>query len=162
MELGDLVIAVGLLLGLLMGVSACWVWLKHQRFGTGGAVLCLAGVALVGLSIYGRVSIRVGGLEAELEARIDQVAERAELVSAGVVELADRVEVSQRQFVALADALGRTTPARPQAFEAIAAPVEESVRVETEALGTLTRLSERGELELSNRGDLGIARRPPE
>lgn len=146
--IADVVVGAGLLLGALMVVSACWVWIKHQRFGTAGAVLCLSGVVLVGLSVYGRVSFKVGGIEAELEAKVEKIAQRTELASEGVLELADQVNVSQRQFVALAEALEGGEPVSRIRLEAIAAPIEQDVERQPEALRDLTILRERGELAI--------------
>lgn len=146
--MGDAVVVAGLLLGALMVVSACWVWIRHQKFGTAGAVLCLSGVVLVGLSVYSRVSFKVGGIEAELEAKVEKIAQRTELASEGVLELADQVNASQRQFVALADALEEGEPVSRTRLEEIAAPVEQDVERRPEALRDLTILRERGELAI--------------
>jgi hypothetical protein len=111
-------------------------------------VLCLSGVVLVGLSVYGRVSFKVGGVEAELEAKVEKIAQRTELASEGVLELADQVNASQRQFVALAEALEGAEPVSRTRLEEIAAPVAQDVERQPEALRDLTILRERGELAI--------------
>lgn len=146
--MGDVVVGAGLLLGALMVLSACWVWIKHQKFGTAGSVLCVAGVVLVGLSVYGRVSVKVGGVEAQLEAKVEQIAQRAELTSAGILELADQVDASQRQFVELTEALEGEVSVPTRRLEEIAAPIEHSVATQPDALRDLSGLRERGELAI--------------
>lgn len=159
--MGEVVVVAGLLLGALMVVSACWVWIKHQKFGTAGAVLCLSGVVLVGLSVYGRVSFKVGGVEAELEAKVAQIAERTDLASAGVLEVADQLRDTQSRFVALGQVL-QSEPSLPSArIDAITAPVEQQVETEPEALRNLSILRERGELAIEppRREVEGVGRR---
>lgn len=146
--MGDVVVGAGLLLGALMVLSACWVWIKHQKFGTAGSVLCVAGVVLVGLSVYGRVSIKIGGVQADLETQVAQIAQRAELTSVGILELADQVDASQRQFVALTEALEGEVSVPTRRLEEIAAPIEHSAATETHALRDLSVLRDRGELAI--------------
>ncbi|MCK4445636.1 MAG: hypothetical protein KAW56_00985 [Candidatus Marinimicrobia bacterium] len=51
---------VGLILGSLMLIVACWVYLKHQKLGLGGITFSMLGVVLLGMSIWQQVEFSVG------------------------------------------------------------------------------------------------------
>jgi hypothetical protein len=64
----DLVVfIVGLVLGSILLLSVTYVYVKKNKFGTGGTVLALVGVVLVGLFVFARIKIVITGI-AELEA----------------------------------------------------------------------------------------------
>ena len=69
MNVTNMVIIAGLILGSLAIISVCWVWVSKQVMGTGGGVLSFFGVMLVGLSIWSRASVEVSpeGVRAEFE-----------------------------------------------------------------------------------------------
>jgi hypothetical protein len=51
--------AVGIVMGSVAVVSASYVWVKHQRFGVGGAFLSFVGVVLLGLSVWSRARVEI-------------------------------------------------------------------------------------------------------
>src|SRR4051794_4988590 len=52
------VILACLVVGCLAIVSACFHWVRTQRFGTAGAVLSTVGLILVGISVWASVEAR--------------------------------------------------------------------------------------------------------
>lgn len=62
-------IFAGVLVGALSVGSSARAWIKSQAFGLGGSVLTMAGVLLIGLSLYKTVEFNVGdtSLKAEMQ-----------------------------------------------------------------------------------------------
>lgn len=69
---------VGLVLGAVMLASVCFVYIKHQKFGIGGATLSGLAVILVGMSVWPTIKFGFDGQRfwAELE-QAQQVARQA-------------------------------------------------------------------------------------
>src|SRR5690348_2161437 len=80
-------IILGMLLGTLMIVSVVWIWIKQQTFAFGGSILTVFGVVLVGLSIWGTVTVKVspdGAIETTFEQRVATVEAAVQKVDARV------------------------------------------------------------------------------
>ena len=99
--------AVGMLIGSVAVVSASYVWVKHQRFGVGGAFLSFVGVVLLGLSVWSRARIEISedGVLAEferLERQVEEVARTNIRVQGKLDSLQVRLTTGERQFMAMA------------------------------------------------------------
>jgi len=94
MELPDWVIVCGLLLGSVAVISAAWVWVRHRVFGSGGSVLSVVGVILIGLSIWKNVEVRAGadGIEWKFEQLQSRIAETESRVAEAESKAAEAVE----------------------------------------------------------------------
>ena len=102
--------AVGMVMGSVAVVSASYVWVKHQRFGVGGAFLSFVGVVLVGLSVWSRARVEIseGGLLAEFERmqqQLEEVTRTNDRVERNLDSLQIRLAASERQFLAMARVL---------------------------------------------------------
>lgn len=98
---------VGLLIGSVALLAASYVWVKHQRFGSGGAFLTFAGLVLVGLSVWSRARLEVSdeGMVAEFEKLQQEVAELSTAnarLSSSMDSLQGRIVAGERQFESLA------------------------------------------------------------
>lgn len=73
---------VAMVLGALMLVSVCFVYVKHQTFGLGGTCLSGFGVILLGMSVWKTVDVSFDekGVRAKLE-QVESVAKRADTVA---------------------------------------------------------------------------------
>lgn len=96
---------VGIVVGTVAMLTTCLVWFRKQVFGTGGAVLSLFGVMLIGMSVWGSVKITLpGGIEAELETlkgKIEVIAESSQGISDEVRNIAEVTETTRDEFVQL-------------------------------------------------------------
>ncbi len=102
--------AVGMLIGSVAVVSASYVWVKHQRFGMGGAFLSFVGVVLLGLSVWSRARIEISeaGLLAEferLQQQLDDVSRTTELVQGNLDSIHIRLTAGEQQFLEMARVL---------------------------------------------------------
>jgi hypothetical protein len=102
--------AVGMVMGSVAVVSASYVWVKHQRFGVGGAFLSFVGVVLVGLSVWSRARVEIseGGLLAEferLQQQLEEVTRTNDRVQRNLDSLQIRLAANERQFLAMARVL---------------------------------------------------------
>jgi hypothetical protein len=52
-----IVIVISVICGGVLIVSVCMIWIRKQVFGRAGAVLCAAGVILLGLSVWGILEV---------------------------------------------------------------------------------------------------------
>ena len=98
--------AVGMLMGSVAVVAASYVWVKHQRFGVGGAFLSFVGVVLVGLSVWSRARIEIseGGLLAEferLQQQLEEVTRTSDRVQRNLDSLHIRLTAGEQQFLAM-------------------------------------------------------------
>ncbi len=113
---------VGLAIGSIAVLSACWVWVRKQAYGMGGGALSLVGAVLIGMSVWGHVRLGVSeaGLEFEvLKRQVEETAEAARLVAEQVDEVGRAVETSRESFVNLTRALQGRRGLPPAALEAI-------------------------------------------
>ena len=55
-----IVVLVGLVFGGLQITTACYVWIKHRKFGPGGIFLTIFGCILIGLSIWRSIQVDIG------------------------------------------------------------------------------------------------------
>ncbi len=102
--------AVGMIMGSVAVVSASYVWVKHQRFGVGGAFLSFVGVVLLGLSVWSRARVEIseGGLLAEferLQQRLEEVTRTNERVQQNLDSFQIRLTADERQFLEMARVL---------------------------------------------------------
>ena len=102
--------AVGMIMGSVAVVSASYVWVKHQRFGIGGAFLSFVGVVLLGLSVWGRARVEISedGVLAEFERiqqRLEDVTRTNDRVQRDLDSLQIRLTAGEQQFLAMARVL---------------------------------------------------------
>ena len=102
--------AVGMIMGSVAVVSASYVWVKHQRFGIGGAFLSFVGVVLLGLSVWSRARVEISedGVLAEFERiqqRLEAVTRTNDRVQRDLDSLQIRLTASEQQFLAMARVL---------------------------------------------------------
>jgi len=102
--------AVGMIMGSVAVVSASYVWVKHQRFGIGGAFLSFVGVVLLGLSVWSRARVEISedGVLAEFERiqqRLEDVTRTNDRVQRDLDSLQSRLTASEQQFLAMARVL---------------------------------------------------------
>jgi hypothetical protein len=71
MSFDMVVFIVGLVVGSFMIIIVSLVYFKNQKFGTGGTVLSVLGVVLIGLFLWVRIKIVITGV-AEIEADLRQ------------------------------------------------------------------------------------------
>lgn len=151
MDTQALTYLAGIVIGSSAVLCACYVWMKKQVFGMGGSVLSLMGMALMGLSIWSGIHIKVSetGIEADfkrLAEKVEHVALASENLTAEVKTIAETTQTNKTQFVKLATALEsrHTLPARE--IEEIRKPVAAApaldVRRISEAQESLRRARE--------------------
>ncbi len=102
--------AVGMIMGSVAVVSASYVWVKHQRFGIGGAFLSFVGVVLLGLSVWSRARVEISedGVLAEferLQQRLEAVTRINDRVQLDLDSLQIRLTAGEQQFLAMARVL---------------------------------------------------------
>jgi hypothetical protein len=69
MSLDSVVFIVGIVIGSILVLSVTFVYVTKNKFGTGGTVLALIGVVLIGLFVFTKIKITIPGI-AELEADV--------------------------------------------------------------------------------------------
>ena len=67
MSLDMVVFIVGIVIGSILILSVTFVYVTKNKFGTGGTVLALIGLILIGLFVFTKIKIAIPGI-AELEA----------------------------------------------------------------------------------------------
>lgn len=116
-------IIVGLVIGTVAVLGAIWVWVKHQKYGMGGGTLTAVGAVLIGMSVWGQITINVS----EAGVKVDLLRETAEAVSAVAAEvgtMARAVEASRGQFIRLTRELENRAVLPSAALEPIRRSVE--------------------------------------
>jgi hypothetical protein len=107
MNIQTLAFIVGIILGTGALISVFYVWIKKQVFGSGGTVLSLIGVTLVGLSVWSsvRISVTGSGITTEFERLQQQVQKlskaNSELTSSlnDVASIVEQVRVQNLEVV---------------------------------------------------------------
>lgn len=83
---------IGIVIGGIAVLTACVVWYRKQTFGTGGTLLCIVGVVLIGMSVWGSVKIKLpGGVETELLVKIEEQSAKIEEQSAEMKKQSQRI-----------------------------------------------------------------------
>lgn len=105
----SIVYIVGLVLGAILLLSVCYVYVRHQTFKLGSAGLAAFGVILVGMSVWQNISFSIDkdsisvqlekALAAAEEARDEAATAKAEAsrIRTATVQLADTFEVFKTQ-----------------------------------------------------------------
>lgn len=114
MQVQTAAFVAGIVFGAVAVGSSSYVWIRHRQFGLGGTTLSIAGIALLGLSIWSGISIEISkeGVRAEfkrLEQRVDTVVEANEAIAQEAKHLAGIVEVQRRQFIQLTELPGKVS-----------------------------------------------------
>ena len=95
----DIVTVIGLFVGVMMITTVCAVFLRNQTFGVGGSALSMLGTILIGMSVWGNISVSVGadgGITAELtqiRQKVSEISTHNQKIDQSVSEI--RVEVKQ-------------------------------------------------------------------
>lgn len=124
----DVVIIIGLIMGSVTLLTACYVWLRKQVFGLGGGILSLVGVILIGLSLWSNVSIEVseGTIKAEfdrLERQMNDMAHANEAVTEEVGAMWRVVDTNKDQFIQLTQELQTRRTISQERLDEIREPV---------------------------------------
>ncbi len=132
-------IVIGLVLGSVAVLSVCFVWIRRQTFGMGGAVLSLVGVILVGMSVWGKVKVEAseGGLTAEFETiktQVNQVAEANTIVTEELEKAARNIDANRQQFSQLTQVLRERQSINQPQLEAIRRPILKVPRIDMDRL----------------------------
>ena len=136
------VYGIGLALGVTATLSVLWVWIRQQKFGSGGAVLCTMGFLLVSLSIWSAIDFTLpGGMGVKverLEKQLDKVQGATEATSEQLINVAENVETTQEQFVALTDELLKVPAISPTKLQEVQQSVLEARPVDLERLRAIS------------------------
>lgn len=118
----------GVATGTVLLLSVAWVWIKKQTFGMGGAVMCMSGIALVGLTVWrslqfeitengfiARFSQQLADLNAKVEqndSALDTIATTNAELSRDMGALNESITSTTQQFQVLTEQLAasRTLP----------------------------------------------------
>jgi len=73
------VFTVALVLGSIILVTVCWVYIQHQAFGFGGTVLTVSAVVLLGMSVWRNIDVSVS--EKGFQAKLEQVENKIRAVA---------------------------------------------------------------------------------
>lgn len=90
MDIKNSVLTVGLLMGSLMILSVCFAYVRGRPFGTGGIVLTIGGVILIGLSVFSRISLSVS--DEGFEARIQSIEHKVGAVEEKNASVTERLK----------------------------------------------------------------------
>jgi hypothetical protein len=100
------IIAIALVVGILLGTlflgAVLWIYIRDKKIGWGGIFLCLIGVILLGLSLWGtiEISISASGIKAKfnaLETRVNTVQDRVSTVQDRVSTVQNMVKSTDSQ-----------------------------------------------------------------
>jgi septal ring factor EnvC (AmiA/AmiB activator) len=153
MDITNMVFVTGMVLGSLIIVSVCWVWVRKQVLGAGGGALSFFGVMLVGLSVWSsaRVEVTPEGFRAEferLQKEVNQVAVRSQKISDDVLVMsetskeitrevkavADNIDINRAQFLQLTNALKQKRTLNVDQINAINKPVADAPKINRRVL----------------------------
>ena len=115
---------VGIVLGSAAIICACYVWVRQRLFALGGSVLTVAGIALIGLSLWSSIQIDITkeGIKAQfdtLKHQLGEVAQAAQEVSEEAHKTAEAAESSREQVVVITRALETTHSLPPDQMNRI-------------------------------------------
>ena len=115
--------------------TACWVWAKKQIFGLGGATLSLAGIVLLGLSIWHSVEFGISGEGVNFKAVADQVTTAAKSAdeAAKEAEAASQAAQTAKSAAASGDK-AKSLAAAEEAAIAAAASHSAALRAQSSAV----------------------------
>jgi hypothetical protein len=137
------VYGIGLALGVVATLSVLWVWIRQQKFGSGGAVLSTMGFLLVSLSIWSAIDFTLpGGMGVKVERlqqQLNEVQSATEETSEQLINVAENVETTQEQFVALTDELLKVSAISPTTLQEVQESVLEARPVDLERLRAISR-----------------------
>lgn len=117
-EITTLALFMGLVFGSIMLSAVCWVYVKHQHFGTGGSVLTIFGVVLLGLSVWKTVELSISpeGIDArfsKIEEKIGAVERNVKQVESTNQEVRQKVNEVTQLVEHLEMRVIRQAPVRP-------------------------------------------------
>jgi uncharacterized protein (UPF0335 family) len=153
MDIKDMAFMAGLILGCLIIISVCWVWIRSQVLGLGGGMLSFFGVLLVGLSVWSSASVQVSpeGFYAEFE-RLERevskislrsqqisddvrvVAEANQVIGHEVKVMSENIDINKAQFLQLTDTLTQRQPLNSEQINTLVAPLKTAPQINTNLL----------------------------
>jgi hypothetical protein len=103
--MSEVVVATGLVVGVVCVSTVCLVFARHGSFGLGGSVLCFTGLLLIGLSVWKNAEVQVGndGVTVKVTALQESVQNLKDASAAlntqvqGVARAADTIRTSSEQ-----------------------------------------------------------------
>jgi hypothetical protein len=94
--MSEVVVATGLVVGVVCVSTVCLVFARHGSFGLGGSVLCFTGLLLIGLSVWKNAEVQVTALQESVQNLKDASAALNTQVQ-GVARAADTIRTSSEQ-----------------------------------------------------------------
>lgn len=153
MDIKEMAFIAGLILGSLVIMSVCWVWVRNQVLGIGGGILSFFGVLLVGLSVWSSASVEVSadGFSArldklqnevqvvvrnnqEISEDIKLVADTNQLISRQVKVAANSIEINKAQFLQLTSALNNKQVFNQTQMRTLSSPIINAPKIDIRAL----------------------------
>lgn len=122
MNIQTVAFIVGLVLGSLAILCACYVVVRGRTVGALGSLLVIAGIALVGLSVFGSIKIKVTAAGIELDAlkeKVAEVAQASQEVSQEAEKISASAESNRQQLIILTNALRTQQPLTAEQVTAI-------------------------------------------
>lgn len=124
--MANVAFGAGLVAGLAIVLVVLLVAHRSSSFTAHGTWTLGLGVALIGMSVWGRVSIGPSGIEFErLQEQVHEIAEGASTVAEQVEDLAVNFAATRDQLVSVT----RTLLAQPGVDPTIVGPIEDSLAV---------------------------------
>jgi hypothetical protein len=141
MEMQTFVVLAGLLLGAVLVIGAVAVGVKKAGFAVGELGMTAFGVVLVGLSLWSRVSLEMGGLKLRLDTlqdNVEEIAQAATVVSEEVGKLNESSSQNRDQVNTLIQNLG-TAAIRPEVLQRMRVQQLAAPQVDLERLSGASR-----------------------
>jgi hypothetical protein len=134
-------VAAGIVAGAILVVSAAVVWFRKQVFGVGGSLLTVAGLLLLGMSIWSRAKVSVGadGITAEVEQAVRQAADAGAAVAEETTKLAKDVELLRQELSRLAASVQATGKVSPEDADNVVATLKAAPSINPQSLSRASK-----------------------
>ncbi|HJU73551.1 MAG TPA: hypothetical protein VJ717_07380 [Gemmatimonadaceae bacterium] len=125
-----LVTIVGMLSGVLLLLTAIYIFLSKKAFPAGGVAVTLVSLVMIGMSQWSTIRIKGGGIDIDLTT----LAAAVDTLAAQGVITANAIDSTRRGLVKLTDQLGdRNVLPRPS-INSVLEPLRAAPRIDTAAL----------------------------
>jgi hypothetical protein len=152
------VFSVALIVGTLMLITVCWVYIQHQTFGLGGIVLVVCAIVLIGMSVWRNIDVSVSaqGFQAKLE-QVENKVRAVEEQAAHVEEKASAAYTAVRRLKQSLRVRDAQTMLSKQGFKVVADGIFGPQTVQAVKQFQLANgLAEAGELDEATMKALGV------
>jgi hypothetical protein len=113
MNLQNWAYLVGLFVGVIVILSVVFVFVKSQTLNSGGIMLTLVGMILIGLSIWSNIKLEGEGFTIELnkiKSDVNRVATASTAVNEEVIRIAKDVNSNNQQVAELSKVISENNP----------------------------------------------------